>query len=95
MFLGVPFNIASYAMLTMMVAQVCGLGLGDFVHTLGDAHLYSNHLDITRLQLTRTPYTLPQLHINSKIKSIFDFEYSDFKLLDYQSHPAIKAEIAV
>jgi thymidylate synthase len=94
-FLGVPFNIASYALLTMMVAQVCGLGLGDFVHTLGDAHLYTNHLEKARLQLTRSPYPLPQLHINATVKSIFDFRYNDFDLTDYQSHPSIKAEIAV
>jgi thymidylate synthase len=94
-FLGVPFNIASYALLTMMVAQVCGLGLGDFVHTLGDAHLYSNHLEKARLQLTRTPYPLPQLQIKSTVGSIFGFHYTDFELLNYQSHPSIKAEIAV
>jgi thymidylate synthase len=94
-FLGVPFNIASYALLTMMVAQVCGLGAGDFVHTLGDAHLYNNHLDKARLQLTRTPYTLPQMRINPTIHSIFDFTYEDFELLNYQAHPTIKAEIAV
>jgi thymidylate synthase len=94
-FLGVPFNIASYALLTMMVAQVCGLGLGDFVHTLGDAHLYTNHLDKAQLQLTRTPYPLPQLHINPTVCSIFGFQYNDFELLNYQSHPSIKAEIAV
>jgi thymidylate synthase len=91
----VPFNIASYALLTMMVAQVCGLGLGDFVHTLGDAHLYSNHLEKARLQLTRTPYPLPQLQIKSTVGSIFGFHYTDFELLNYQSHPSIKAEIAV
>jgi len=94
-FLGVPFNIASYALLTMMVAQVCGLRLGDFVHTLGDAHLYTNHLEKARLQLTRTPYPLPQLRINSTVGSIFGFHYTDFELLNYQSHPSIKAEIAV
>jgi len=94
-FLGVPFNIASYALLTMMVAQVCGLSLGDFIHTLGDAHLYSNHLDQACLQLTRTPYPLPQLRINPTISSIFEFSYDDFELTNYQSHPPIKAEIAV
>lgn len=94
-FLGVPFNIASYALLTMMVAQVCGLGYGDFVHTLGDAHLYLNHLEKARLQLTRTPYALPKMQLNSSIGSIFDFDYKDFELIDYQSHPSIKAEIAV
>jgi len=94
-FLGVPFNIASYALLTMMVAQVCGLGVGDFIHTLGDAHLYCNHLDKARLQLTRTPYSLPQMRINPTVGSIFDFHYNDFELSNYQSHPSIKAEIAV
>jgi thymidylate synthase len=94
-FLGVPFNIASYALLTMMVAQVCGLGVGDFVHTLGDSHLYNNHLDKARLQLTRTPYALPQMKINPAVKSIFDFTYGDFELVNYQAHPPIKAEIAV
>jgi thymidylate synthase len=94
-FLGVPFNIASYTLLTMMVARVCGLGLGDFVHTLGDAHLYNNHLDKARLQLTRTPYPLPQLLIHSTVGSIFEFHYNDFELSNYQSHPSIKAEIAV
>ena len=94
-FLGVPFNIASYAMLTMMVAQICGLGLGDFVHTLGDTHLYTNHLDQARLQLTRSPYPLPRLQINPAVDSIFGFDYNDFELLDYHSHPSIKAEIAV
>lgn len=94
-FLGVPFNIASYSLLTMMIAQVCQLGLGDFVHTLGDAHLYLNHLDQARLQLTRTPYPLPLMAINPEVKSIFDFQYEDFKLHNYQAHPSIKAEIAV
>ncbi len=94
-FLGVPFNIASYALLTMMIAQVCGLGVGDFVHTLGDAHLYLNHLENARLQLTRTPYPLPRMTINPAVKSIFDFEYADFELSNYQAHPSIKAEIAV
>lgn len=94
-FLGVPFNIASYALLTMMVAQVCGLGLGDFVHTLGDAHLYRNHIDQARLQLTRQPYPLPQMKINPKVNSIFEFDYDDFELVNYLAHPTIKAEIAV
>jgi thymidylate synthase len=94
-FLGVPFNIASYALLTMMVAQVCGLEYGDFVHTLGDAHLYLNHLEKAQLQLTRTPYPLPQMHINPSINSIFRFDYNDFHLVNYQSHPSIQAEIAV
>ncbi len=94
-FLGVPFNIASYALLTMMIAQVCDLEAGDFVHTLGDAHLYLNHLEQARLQLTRQPYPLPQMRINPAVKSIFDFEYADFELLNYQAHPSIKAEISV
>ena len=94
-FLGVPFNIASYALLTMMIAQVCDLEAGDFVHTLGDAHLYLNHLEQARLQLTRQPYPLPQMRINPAVKSIFDLEYEDFELLNYQAHPSIKAEISV
>ncbi len=94
-FLGVPFNIASYALLTMMIAQICDLEAGDFVHTLGDAHLYLNHLEQARLQLTRQPYPLPQMRINPAVKSIFDFEYEDFELLNYQAHPSIKAEISV
>ncbi len=94
-FLGVPFNIASYALLTMMVAQVCGLQPGDFVHTLGDAHLYSNHLEQTRLQLSRELRPLPQMKINPAVKSIFDFKYEDFTLEDYNPHPAIKADVAV
>ena len=94
-FLGVPFNIASYSLLTMMVAQVCGLQPGDFVHTLGDTHLYLNHLDQARLQLTRQPYPLPQIHINPQVQSITDFQYDDFELSDYQSHPHIKGEISV
>lgn len=94
-FLGVPFNIASYALLTMMIAQVCGLQPGEFVHTLGDTHLYSNHIEQARLQLTREPLGLPQMRINPSIKSIFDFEYSDFELVNYNAHPHIKAEVAV
>ncbi|MBW8010621.1 MAG: thymidylate synthase [Chloroflexi bacterium] len=94
-FLGVPFNIASYALLTMMMAQVCGLEAGDFVHTLGDAHLYINHLEQAQLQLSRQPHPLPQLQINPKVNSIFDFEYQDFELLDYQAHAHIKAKVAV
>jgi thymidylate synthase len=94
-FLGVPFNIASYALLTMMVAQVCNLTPGEFVHTLGDAHLYSNHLEQARLQLSRTPYALPRMRINPSVKSIFGFEYSDFELVDYHAHPHIKAKVSV
>ncbi len=94
-FLGVPFNIASYAILTMMVAQVCGLEPGDFVHTLGDAHLYSNHIDQAKLQLTRDLRTLPTLKINPEIKSIFDFTFEDFNLENYDPHPHIKAEVAI
>ncbi len=94
-FLGVPFNIASYALLTLMVAQVTGLKPGEFVHTLGDAHLYLNHLEQTELQLSRAPYALPRLQLNPAVRSIFDFRYEDFELLDYQSHPAIKAPVAV
>ncbi|HNB52497.1 MAG TPA: thymidylate synthase [Anaerolineales bacterium] len=94
-FLGVPFNIASYAILTMMIAQVCDLKPGEFVHTLGDTHLYTNHLDQARLQLTRAPYPLPTLHLNPEVKDIFAFRYEDFELRDYEAHPNIKAEIAV
>lgn len=94
-FLGVPFNIASYALLTMMIAQVCGLGLGDFVHTFGDTHLYLNHLEQAKLQITREPHTLPDMKINPDIKSIFDFQYDDFELKNYKAHPHIKAEISV
>ena len=94
-FLGVPFNIASYALLTQMVAQVSGLAAGDFVHTLGDAHLYLNHLEQARLQLTRSPRPLPQIAINREIPSLFDFVYDDFSLSGYKPHPHIKAEIAV
>ncbi len=94
-FLGVPFNIASYALLTMMVAQVCGLKSGEFIHTFGDVHLYSNHLEQARLQLTRTPKQLPKMIINPVIKSIFDFKYEDFTLMDYHPDPHIKAEVSV
>jgi thymidylate synthase len=94
-FLGVPFNIASYALLTMMVAQVCGLKAGDFVHTLGDAHLYLNHLDQTREQLSREPRRLPTMRINPEVQDIFGFRYEDFKLENYDPHPAIKAPVAV
>lgn len=94
-FLGVPFNIASYALLTMMVAQVCGYEAGEFVHTLGDAHLYRNHLDQARLQITRDPRPLPKMKINPDVKDIFSFEYEDFELIGYDPHPAIKAEVAI
>lgn len=94
-FLGVPFNIASYALLTQMMAQVCGYQLGDFVHTLGDAHLYRNHLDQARLQLSRAPRPLPKMKINPAVKDIFGFVYEDFELAGYEPHPSIKAEVAV
>ncbi len=94
-FLGVPFNIASYALLTMMIAQVCELQPGDFVHTLGDAHLYSNHLEQAELQLSRTPYPLPSMNINPEVKDIFAFTFDDFELVDYQAHDHIKAQVAV
>jgi thymidylate synthase len=94
-FLGVPFNIASYALLTMMMAQVCDLQVGDFVHTLGDAHLYSNHLEQAVQQLCREPFALPTMKINPEVKDIFAFSFDDFELLDYESHPHIKAPVAV
>ncbi len=94
-FLGVPFNIASYALLTAMVAQVCGLKPGTFVHTLGDAHLYSNHLEQARLQLTRTPFPLPTLELNPDVRNLDDFTYEDIRILNYQAHPHIKADVAV
>lgn len=94
-FLGVPFNIASYALLTMMIAQVCDLELGDFVHTLGDAHLYSNHIEQAQLQLRRETFALPNMKINPDIKDIFSFTYDDFELVNYESHPHIKAAVAI
>ena len=94
-FLGVPFNIASYSLLTMMIAQVCGLGLGDFVHTFGDVHIYNNHIEQVKLQLSREPRHLPTMKLNPEVKSIFDFKYEDFKLEDYNPYDAIKAEVSI
>lgn len=94
-FLGVPFNIASYALLTMMMAQVCGLQPGEFIHTLGDTHIYNNHIEQVKEQLTREPRPLPRMIINPEVKNIFDFKYDDFKLEDYNPHPHIKAEVSV
>lgn len=94
-FLGVPFNIASYALLTMMIAQVCDLQPGEFIHTFGDVHIYSNHMEQVKLQLTRTPYPLPTMKLNPAVKDIFGFSFEDFQLENYQSHPAIKAPVAV
>ena len=94
-FLGVPFNIASYALLTMMVAQVCGLEPGDFVHTLGDAHIYSNHMEQCKLQMSREPMALPTLKINPEVKNIDDFKFEDFELVGYEAHPHIKGIVAV
>ncbi len=94
-FLGVPFNIASYALLTMMVAQVCDLKLGDFVHTFGDLHLYSNHLEQAKLQLSREPRVLPTMKLNPEVKNIFDFKFEDFTLENYDPHPGIKAPVAI
>jgi thymidylate synthase len=94
-FLGVPFNVASYAALTLMMAQVTGLQPGDFVHTFGDAHIYSNHLEQVKVQLSREPFALPTLKINPDIKNIFDFKFDDFELVDYQAHPHIKGKVAV
>ena len=94
-FLGVPFNIASYALLTMMIAQVTGLKCGDFVHTFGDVHIYLNHMEQVKTQLSREPYVLPQMKLNPDIKNLFDFRFEDFELVDYQCHPGIRAPISV
>ena len=94
-FLGVPFNIASYALLTMMIAQVCDLEIGEFIHTFGDVHLYNNHIEQARLQLTRAPFELPVMKLNPEVKNIFDFKFEDFTLENYQAHPHIKAPVAV
>lgn len=94
-FLGVPFNIASYALLTMMIAQVCDLKLGEFIHTFGDLHLYKNHIEQAKLQIQRYPYRLPVMKLNKEVKNIEDFKYEDFELVDYISHPHIKAEVSV
>jgi thymidylate synthase len=94
-FLGVPFNIASYALLTMMIAQVCGLKPGEFIHTFGDVHIYSNHMEQVKLQLSRQPFALPVMKLNPLVKDILGFQYEDFTLENYECHPAIKAPVAV
>jgi thymidylate synthase len=94
-FLGVPFNIASYALLTLMIAQVCDMAPGEFIHSFGDVHLYNNHFEQAQLQLTRTPFALPQMKINPAVKDIFDFKFEDFELVNYESHAGIKAPVAV
>jgi thymidylate synthase len=94
-FLGVPFNIASYALLTMMIAQVCDMDLGEFVHSFGDVHLYKNHFEQAQTQLTRNPFPLPQMKLNPEVKNIFDYKFEDFELINYQSYPSIKAPVAV
>lgn len=94
-FLGVPFNIASYSLLTMMIAQVCNLGLGDFIHTFGDVHIYNNHIEQVKLQLSREPRQLPTMKLNQEVKSIFDFKYDDFKLENYNPYDAIKADVSI
>jgi len=95
LFLGVPFNIASYSLLTMMVAHVCKLSIGEFIHTTGDTHIYKNHFEQVKLQLSRKPFALPKIKLNPEINNIFDFKFEDFTLQDYQCHPAIKAQVAV
>lgn len=94
-FLGVPFNIASYSLLTMMIAQICGFEYGEFIHTFGDAHIYNNHLDQVKLQISREPKPLPKMNINPEISSVFDFTYEDFNLIDYNPHPLIKGKVSV
>jgi thymidylate synthase len=94
-FLGVPFNIASYSLLTLMIAQVCDMIPGEFVHTFGDVHIYNNHMEQVKLQLSRKPFALPQMKLNPAVKNIFDFKYEDFTLENYESHPAIKAAVSV